>query len=107
MDLQVPREVTMERLRYLSAIQEDVTESRHSAWMGRSDLLLIDQVEDGVPIGRSHRHAPEIDGVVRVDEGEVGEWLTVEYTGVYGPDMEAVVMAPALRGGPSSPWSDQ
>jgi ribosomal protein S12 methylthiotransferase len=107
MDLQVPREVTMERLRYLSAIQEDVTESRHSAWMGRSDLLLIDQVEDGVPIGRSHRHAPEIDGVVRVDEGEVGEWLTVEYTGVYGPDMEAVVMAPALRGGPPRPWSNQ
>jgi ribosomal protein S12 methylthiotransferase len=107
MDLQVPREVTMERLRHLSAIQEDVTESRHSAWMGRSDLLLIDQVEDGVPIGRSHRHAPEIDGVVRVDEGEVGEWLTVEYTGVYGPDMEAVVVAPALRGGPPRPWSNQ
>jgi ribosomal protein S12 methylthiotransferase len=107
MDLQVPREVTMERLRYLSAIQDDVTESRHSAWMGRSDRLLIDQVEDGVPIGRSHRHAPEIDGVVRVDEGEVGEWLTVEYTGVYGPDMEAVVVAPALRGGPHRSWSSQ
>ena len=107
MDLQVPREVTMERLRHLSAIQDNVTESRHSAWMGRSDLLLIDQVEDEVPFGRSHRHAPEIDGVVRVDQGEVGEWLTVEYTGVYGPDMEAMVVAPALRGGPARHRSSQ
>jgi tRNA A37 methylthiotransferase MiaB len=80
----------MERLRHLSGIQEDVTEARHSEWLGRVDRILIDQVEDGVPIGRSHRHAPEIDGVVRVDAGEVGQWVPVEYTGVYGPDMEAV-----------------
>ncbi len=91
MDRQVPRELAMERLRYLSGIQEDVTESRHSEWVGRSDLILIDQVEDGVPIGRSHRHAPEIDGVVRVDRGKVGDWLPVEYIGVFGPDMEATV----------------
>jgi ribosomal protein S12 methylthiotransferase len=90
MENQVPRDLAMERLRHLSGIQEDVTEARHSEWLGRVDRILIDQVEDGVPIGRSHRHAPEIDGVVRVDAGEVGQWVPVEYTGVYGPDMEAV-----------------
>ena len=90
MEDQVPRELTMERLRHLSGIQEEATEWRHAGWLGRTDLLLIDQVEDGVPIGRSHRQAPEIDGVVRVDEGQVGEWVEVEYTGVFGPDMEAV-----------------
>jgi ribosomal protein S12 methylthiotransferase len=94
MDGQVPREVAMERLRYLSGIQDEVTEWRHSEWLGRTDRVLIDQVEDGVPIGRSHRQAPEIDGVVRLDGGEVGEWATVEYTGVFGPDMEAVLCAP-------------
>jgi ribosomal protein S12 methylthiotransferase len=90
MDDQVPRDLAMERLRNLSGIQEDVTEARHSEWLGRTDRILIDQVEDGVPIGRSHRHAPEIDGVVRVDTGEVGQWVPIEYVGVYGPDMEAV-----------------
>jgi ribosomal protein S12 methylthiotransferase len=90
MDDQVPRDLAMERLRHLSGIQEDVTEARHSEWVGRTDRILIDQVEDGVPIGRSHRHAPEIDGVVRVDTGEVGQWVPIEYVGVYGPDMEAV-----------------
>jgi ribosomal protein S12 methylthiotransferase len=92
MDDQVPRELAMDRLRYLSGIQEEVTESRHSEWMGRTDSVLVDQVEDGIPIGRSHRQAPEIDGVIRLDGGEVGQWLQVEYTGVFGPDMEAVLV---------------
>jgi ribosomal protein S12 methylthiotransferase RimO len=92
MDHQVEREQAMERLRYLSAIQEEVTESRHSEWLGRTDRVIVDQVEDGIPIGRSHRQAPEIDGVIRLDRGRVGEWLEVEYPGVYGPDMEAVVV---------------
>jgi ribosomal protein S12 methylthiotransferase len=89
MEDQVPRDLAMDRLRHLSAIQDEVTEARHADWIGRVDDILIDQVEDGVPIGRSHRHAPEIDGVVRMDGGEAGRWVPVEYTGVFGPDMEA------------------
>ncbi len=92
MDNQVPREVTLERLRYLSGIQDEVTTTHNEAWLGRADEILVDQVEDDVPVGRSYRHAPEIDGVVRVDRGKPGEWVKVEYTGVYGPDMEAIVL---------------
>jgi ribosomal protein S12 methylthiotransferase len=88
---QVDRERAMERLRHLTAIQEEVTAARHTAWLGRNGAVLVDQVEDGVPIGRSHRQAPEIDGVIRLDSGVPGEWVDVEYTGVHGPDMEAVV----------------
>ena len=92
MEAQVPRETTMERLRYLSRIQDEMTETRNSNWLGRVDVVLVDQVEDGVPVGRSHRQAPEIDGVVRLDRGEVGQWVKAEYVGVFGPDMEAVVL---------------
>jgi len=92
MEDQVPREVTLERLRYLSGMQDEVTTTHNEAWLGRADEVLIDQVEDDVPVGRSYRHAPEIDGVVRVDRGKPGEWVKVEYTGVYGPDMEAIVL---------------
>ncbi len=88
---QVPREVIMERLRYLTDIQDEVTSTRNGALVGAHDLVLVDQKEDGVPIARSHRHAPEIDGVVRLDRGEPGEWRDVEYTAAYGPDMEAVI----------------
>lgn len=92
---QIARSVVMERLRYLSDLQEDITEDRHSHWLGRADTVVIDQVEDGVPLGRSHRQAPEIDGVVRLDRGQVGAWVDVEYTGVFGPDMEAMVVSGA------------
>ncbi len=92
MEDQVPREVTMERLRHLSGIQDEVTTTHNEAWLGRADEILVDQVEDDVPVGRSYRHAPEIDGVVRLDRGKPGEWVKVEYTGVYGPDMEAIVL---------------
>jgi tRNA A37 methylthiotransferase MiaB len=92
MESQVPRETTMERLRALSRIQDEMTETRNSDWLGRSDLVLVDQVEDEVPIGRSHRQAPEIDGVIRLDRGEVGAWVKAEYVGVFGPDMEAMVL---------------
>jgi tRNA A37 methylthiotransferase MiaB len=68
-----------------------VTEAAHAEWLGRTDRILVDQVEDGVPIARSHRQAPEIDGVIRLDQGRAGDWVTVEYTGVYGPDMEGRV----------------
>jgi ribosomal protein S12 methylthiotransferase len=87
----VPREETMDRLRHLSGIQEEVTEAAHAEWLGRTDRILVDQVEDGVPIARSHRQAPEIDGVIRLDQGRAGDWVTVEYIGVYGPDMEGRV----------------
>ncbi len=92
MEDQVPKEVTLERLRYLSGIQDEATATHNEAWLGRADEILVDQVEDDVPMGRSYRHAPEIDGVVRVDRGKPGEWIKVEYTGVYGPDMEAFVL---------------
>ncbi len=90
MDEQVVREETMERLRHLSSIQEEVTAERNADWLDRRALVLVDQMEDGVPVGRSYRQAPEIDGIVRLDRGMPGEWLEATFTGVHGPDMEAV-----------------
>ena len=41
-------------------------------------------------IARSHREAPEIDGVVLVpDELTVGEFHTVRIVGAEGPDLQA------------------
>ena len=92
LDDQVARETTMDRLRSLSDLQEEITAERNANWLGRVGEVLVDQVEDDIPVGRSYRQAPEIDGVVRLDRGQPGEWMKVEYTGVYGPDMEAVAV---------------
>ncbi len=85
-------EETAERLRHLQAIQDEVTARRNAARVGRVEEVLIDQIEDGVPVGRTHRHAPEIDGVVTVDEGEAGTWVRARIVGAYGTEMTAEVV---------------
>ncbi len=91
-DEQVPYEITMERLRYLQSIQDDITHSRNAAQVGRTLEVLVDQVEDGQAVGRSYREAPEIDGVILLDAGAPGEWLTAEVRGAFGTDLEATVL---------------
>ena len=53
----------------------------------------MDQVEDGQAVGRSYRQAPEIDGVVLLDQGKPGDWLEATVTGGYGSDLVAEVVA--------------
>jgi MiaB/RimO family radical SAM methylthiotransferase len=80
-----------ERLRYLQAIQEDITTTRNGAQIGNEVEILVDQVEDGQPVGRSYRQAPEIDGVILLDRGNPGDWVTGRITGGYGTDLIAEV----------------
>ena len=57
--------------------------------------VVVDQVEDGQPVARSYREAPEIDGVILLDRGDPGDWLTAEVVGGYGTDLDATVQGPA------------
>ena len=90
---QVPDAVKAERTRHLQAIQDDITTAKTIGQVGRRLEVLVDQLEDGQPVARSYREAPEIDGVVLLDHGKPGEWLTAEVTGGYGTDLNAVVVA--------------
>jgi ribosomal protein S12 methylthiotransferase len=91
MERQIPDAEKQERLRYLQSIQDEVTTGRTLSQIGRIATVVVDQVEDGQPVARSHREAPEIDGVILLDRGEPGEWLNVEVTGGYGTDLDATV----------------
>lgn len=92
---QVPEADTQERLRYLQAIQDDISATQNAAQVGRTLEVVVDQVEDGRPVARSYREAPEIDGVVLLDRGNPGEWLQARVTGGYGTDLVAMVEGPA------------
>jgi MiaB/RimO family radical SAM methylthiotransferase len=81
-----------ERLRYLHGIQEDVTAARSADRVGAEVEVLVDLVEEGTPVGRSYREAPEIDGMIVLDEGEPGSWVTARITGAYGADTGAEVI---------------
>lgn len=92
---QVPETDTHERLRYLQAIQDDITATRNAAQVGRTLEVVVDQVEEGRPVARSYREAPEIDGVTLLDRGNPGEWLRARVTGGYGTDLTATVVGEA------------
>ncbi len=82
----VPPELALERLCECSELQDAITAERRAALVGERLEVLVD--EPG--IARSHREAPDIDGVVHVDEAlEVGEFHKVVVTGAAGPDLWA------------------
>ena len=75
-----------ERLSELREIQDAITAARRDELLGQEIEVLID--EPG--IGRSHREAPEIDGVIQVDDDlEVGAFYRVVVEQVFGPDLLA------------------
>jgi hypothetical protein len=48
----------------------------------------VDVLVDAPGVGRTHREAPEIDGVVHVDRAlTVGTFATVEIVDALGPDL--------------------
>lgn len=73
-----------ERLRELTELQDSITASRRDDLIGEMVTVLV----DAPGIGRTHREAPEIDGVVLVaDDLAVGEMHDVVVTGALGPDL--------------------
>lgn len=75
-----------ERLAELRELQDDITASRRDALIGSTIEVLVDVVG----VGRSHREAPEIDGVVHLDPAlSPGELVFVDIVDALGPDLVA------------------
>jgi ribosomal protein S12 methylthiotransferase len=94
---QVPAGLAAERLAECAEIQDRITARARQALVGTTARVLV----DSPGVARSHREAPEIDGVISVPmELPVGEWATVAITAAAGPDLEAgLVPAPDLEAG--------
>ena len=92
LDGRVDPDELAERMRHLQSIQEEITAQRNASQVGRKLEVLVDMVEDGTPVGRSYRQAPEIDGVILLDRGEPGEWLEAEVVAAYETDLQATVI---------------
>jgi ribosomal protein S12 methylthiotransferase len=86
LDGTVPDELMRERLRELSETQDAITMARRDALIGSSVEVLV----DAPGVGRSHREAPEIDGVIHVhDDLAVGSFATVTIAAASGVDLQA------------------
>jgi len=90
----VPAPLALERLRECAEIQDAVTAAKRSALIGENLQVLV----DAPGVARSHREAPEIDGIVHVPRAlEVGAIEEVRVTGAAGPDLWAEAIAASER----------
>jgi ribosomal protein S12 methylthiotransferase len=86
----VPPTLVAERLRECSEAQDVITAAKRNALVGSRCLALVDEPGQA----RSHREAPEIDGIISVPAHlPVGSWAQLEITGAMGPDLVAVPVA--------------
>jgi len=85
-----------ERLAELRELQDDITATRRDALIGATVSVLV----DAPGVGRTHREAPEIDGIVHVGENVVvGSFAEVEIVDALGPDLVAAGFDLALLDG--------
>jgi ribosomal protein S12 methylthiotransferase len=95
LDGAVPRALMDERLAELRELQDGITAARRDALVGE----VVDVLVDAPGVARSHREAPEIDGIIAVpDHLAVGSIQPVRITGAEGPDLEAEPLVPAEVG---------
>ena len=88
----VPEEVKEERRARLMTLQEKISTARLTRKIGKRMTVLVDQVEKNKAIARSTADAPEIDGVVYVNNAKnirPGEFAEVEIISSDAHDLKA------------------
>jgi ribosomal protein S12 methylthiotransferase len=84
---QVDTGLAAERLAECTELQDEITARRRRALVGTTVQVLVDRPG----VGRSHREAPEIDGIIRVPaDAPVGSLTEMLITAAAGVDLEAV-----------------
>ncbi|MQM29416.1 MAG: 30S ribosomal protein S12 methylthiotransferase RimO [Candidatus Accumulibacter phosphatis] len=94
----VAEEVREERKRRLMELQEDISAELLAAKIGREIEVLVDEVDEDGTIARSAADAPEIDGLVFLNEyfdAEPGDFLRVRVVDADEHDLYAEVVAGA------------
>jgi ribosomal protein S12 methylthiotransferase len=81
----VAPDLAAERLAECAELQDAITARRRRELVGRRLRVLV----DGPGVARSHREAPEIDGVIRFSGAPTGQWVEVLVTDAAGPDLLA------------------
>jgi ribosomal protein S12 methylthiotransferase len=87
----VPFAEKKERRGRVMSLQQEISETKNQAWVGRCLDVLIEGKQDGWAVGRSFRDAPEVDGLVLVEGGAPpGEMVRVRVTGALPYDLIGV-----------------
>jgi ribosomal protein S12 methylthiotransferase len=89
---QLPDEIKHERYERLMALQQPISLSKNQALVGKTLDVLVEGQGDGLTVGRTYRDAPEIDGLVIIEDTvPVGEFVPVRITGAMEYDLTGTV----------------
>lgn len=89
----IPAEVKQERYDRLMSLQQPISLAKNQALVGKILPVLIEGQGDGISVGRSYRDAPEIDGMVVIEEtAPVGKIVPVRITGAMAYDLSGSLL---------------
>ena len=91
---EIPETLILERLRELSELQDVITQKNRDSLIGSDVTVLV----ESSGVARSHREAPEIDGLIIVSDNlKVGSFETVTIQEAFGTDLKAEVSSAKLQ----------
>ena len=88
----VAPDVQQERYQRFMELAGEISAERLGQRVGKRMRVLVDSVEAGTAIARSEGDAPEIDGVVHIENAgklKAGDWAQVDITGADAYDLRA------------------
>jgi ribosomal protein S12 methylthiotransferase len=94
----LPDEVKEERRERFMEVQAEISEARLRAKIGKQIEVIVDDVQDNIAVARSWADAPEIDGLVHIQNGEelnVGDVVKVNV--VEATEHDLIGMLPERR----------
>ena len=89
---QVPEEIREERRQRLMLLQEDISADKLAAKIDRTYTVLVDEVDEEGTLARTQGDAPDIDGLVYVNDffdAQPGDFLQVRITDADTHDLYA------------------
>jgi ribosomal protein S12 methylthiotransferase len=80
------------------ALQQEISLEKNKSFIGQTMQVLLEGHGEGISLGRSYRDAPEIDGMVIVNEEiPVGEMVKVRITEALPYDLVGMVESSESR----------
>ncbi|MGE5642906.1 MAG: 30S ribosomal protein S12 methylthiotransferase RimO, partial [Byssovorax cruenta] len=87
----IPPEVKQARYERLMELQQGISLQVNQSYVGKTLDVLVEGRDKGIAIGRSHRDAPEIDGLVFIEgNAQIGDIVPVKVTGAMAYDLTGV-----------------
>ncbi|MFA5473405.1 MAG: TRAM domain-containing protein, partial [Aminobacteriaceae bacterium] len=93
---QIPVEIKEQRYRRLMELQSEISLDRQRLFEGRMLKVLVDEIDfdDEIAWGRSYREAPDVDGLVAINGGNIlkeGDFVEVRVTDAAEYDLFAEI----------------